>query len=393
MHWLSASSESPQLRTAFAACAASIEAGLHGLRPDLVLAFVSPVHRSHWLRLGELVAQAFPGASFVGCSAESVIGGGREIEGRPGLALTAGVLPGVSIRPFHVHPALPDAAAPASTWTRLLGIRPEDDPSLLVFGEPFSLDAEALVSGLDVAFPQAPKLGGLASGGRAPGECTLFLDDRVIPSGAVGVALSGDLVLDTIVAQGCRPIGNPMFVTRSRDGVLFEVDGQPPLDVLQRLFDRSSAEDRELMRSALLLGIEMTGGRSEYRQGDFLIRGLLGMDDANGSVAAAALLQDMQVVQFHVRDAATSAADLEEQLARYRAERGAPKTGGVLLFSCLGRGAQLYGTSDHDSDAVRRHLGDLAVGGFFCNGEIGPVQGRTFVHGHTSALAILRPRD
>ena len=94
------------------------------------------------------------------------------------------------------------------------------------------------------------------------------------------------------------------------------------------------------------------------------------------------------MVQFHLRDARTSAADLDELLGRYaRAARH-----GALLFSCLGRGEHLYGEPDHDTDAFRRHVGDVPLGGFFCNGEIGPVHGTTFLHGYTSAFGLFRPR-
>ena len=393
MRWLSGSSDSSGLQAAFTAAAASIVARLEGVGPDLLLAFVSSEHHERYGLLAELVAETFPGALLLGCSAESVIGGGREIEERPGLSLTAALLPGVTLRPFQIGPDLPDPAAPPAAWARLTGLRPEEDPAFLLLGDPFSVDAEALVTGLDLAFPLGQKLGGLASGGSAPGENALFLGANLYRAGAVGVALCGNVVLDTIVAQGCRPIGNPMFVTRCRDGLLLEVDGRPPLDELERLFDASDAEDRKLMRSALFLGIEMTSRKAEYRQGDFLIRNLSGMDDSNGALAVVSPLQEAQVVQFHVRDARTSAADLEARLTRYRTEAVADaKPCGALLFSCLGRGAHLYGEPDHDSDALRRHLGDLAVGGFFCNGEIGPVEGRTFLHGYTSAFGIVRPR-
>jgi small ligand-binding sensory domain FIST len=65
---------------------------------------------------------------------------------------------------------------------------------------------------------------------------------------------------------------------------------------------------------------------------------------------------------------------------------------GALLFSCLGRGVWLYGVPDHDSDAFRRHVGAVPLGGFFGNGEIGPVERHAFLHGFTSAFALFRPR-
>jgi small ligand-binding sensory domain FIST len=149
--------------------------------------------------------------------------------------------------------------------------------------------------------------------------------------------------------------------------------------------------DRELFRSSLFLGIEMKEALAEYHPGDFLVRNLVGLDARSGALVVGARLHDGQVVQFHLRDAETSARDLEERLARYRSALPAPPSdAGALLFSCLGRGQFLYGRPDHDSAAFARHLGRIPLAGFFCNGEIGPVEGRTFLHGYTSAFAIFR---
>ena len=132
---------------------------------------------------------------------------------------------------------------------------------------------------------------------------------------------------------------------------------------------------------------------ARYGRGDFLIRNLAGAEERSGALAVGASLHEGQVVQFHLRDAQTSAEDLDARLARYRASQlGGAAPAGALIFSCLGRGAHLYGVPDHDSDAFRRHIGAVPLGGFFCNGEIGPVERRTFLHGYTSAFGLFRPR-
>ena len=128
----------------------------------------------------------------------------------------------------------------------------------------------------------------------------------------------------------------------------------------------------------------------EYRHGDFLIRNLLGMDRKSGALAIGGGLRVNQVAQFHLRDARTSAEDLDGLLSRYRTDSGEALPHGSLMFSCLGRGMHLYGRPDHDTDSFRRHLGEIPLGGFFCSGEIGPVQGKTFLHGYTSSFALFR---
>ncbi|MGH7821143.1 MAG: FIST signal transduction protein, partial [Candidatus Binatia bacterium] len=346
--------------------------------------------RESWPRLPDFVAASFPGALLIGCSAGGVIGGGHEVEGAPGLSITAALLPGVRLDPIRLEAEPTESSAPApDALARALGVDPARQPRFLLLSDPFSFDAEPMLRSLDEAFPAAPKVGGLASGGHRPGANALLLGGAVHRSGLVGVALSGDVELDTIVAQGCRPIGEPMFVTRSHRNVLFEIDGRRPLDVLRDLYQDLDARDRALFEHSLFVGLVMDEHRERYRRGDFLVRNLIGVDESTGSLAVAALVHDGAIVQFHLRDADTSAEDLEQMLSRY--EHGAQARGSVL-FSCLGRGRQLYGRPDHDTDVFRRHLGELPLGGFFCNGEIGPVQGRTFLHGYTSSFGLFRPR-
>jgi small ligand-binding sensory domain FIST len=393
MKWASAAADDAKLETAIERAASAVRAELGGCKPDLRIAFVSSHHGEHMTRVPALVARALPGGLLIGCSAGGVIGGGHEIEQRPGVSLTAAYLPGVALRPLRLtNDALPDPTADAALWRDAIGADARETSAFLLLPEPFSFDAESCVRGLDLAYPGALTIGGVASGGRQPGANALFLGDQCFRNGAVGVSLSGNVAIDTVVAQGCRPIGDPMFVTSCERNVIRALDGRAPLEVLQELHDRLDERDRYLARHSLFLGIVMKEDRVEYRQGDFLIRNLIGVDAESGALAVGALLDENAVVQFHLRDARTSAQDLEEMLRRYRAG-GAPATQGALLFSCLGRGQFLYGEADHDTGAFRSHIGDVPLGGFFCNGEIGPVHGATFLHGYTSAFALFRGRD
>jgi len=386
MRWASALSQKARLEDAVVEAATSIREALGEVSPDLVAAFVSAHHRPHYVRLGELIRRELPGSFVLGCTAFGVIGAGREVEGEPALSLTAASLPGVELQPFRVE-ELPDAEATAEELREQFGIRAAR-PHLLLLADPLTLDAGNLVSLLDIAYPGMIKIGGLASGGSSPGENRLFLGEEGLWGGAVGVALSGNLAVDTIVAQGCRPIGHPMIVTRCEGNVVYELDGKPPLAVLRELFETLPERDRELFQHSLFAGIEMRQDQVEYREGELLVRNLVGADSDTGSLAIGAELQPMQVLQFLLRDARTAEEDLARLLDRSKQRGASPR--GALLFSCVGRGAHLFGKPDHDSDLFKEKVGPVPLGGFFCNGEIGPVGGSTFLHGYTSAFALFR---
>ncbi|MBI1818500.1 MAG: FIST C-terminal domain-containing protein [Deltaproteobacteria bacterium] len=397
MKWASTVSDAPQLATAIADAGAALRLQLGGATPDLILAFISAHHHGEYERVPELIAAQFGNGLLLGCSAGGVIGGGKEIEQRPGVSLTAATLPGVDVAPFHVDAgAMPTPNDPPAAWERSLAvpnaIDPNATPHFLLLPDPFSIDSEVLLRGLDRAYPASTKLGGLASGAQQPGANALFLGRALHRAGVVGVALSGDIAVDTIVAQGCRPIGQPMFITRCQQNLLWELDGQPAMQVLQDLYEQLEPEDQALIQHSLFLGIVMSEHQQQYRQGDFLIRNLIGTDPTRTALAVGALLRENSVVQFHLRDAKTSSEDLRQLLSRYRTQLSTARPRGALLFSCLGRGAHLYGRPDHDTDAFRQHIGDVPLGGFFCNGEIGPVHGSSFLHGYTSSFGVFRRR-
>src|SRR5262245_61294977 len=212
MRWASAISDhtgSEALEEAIASVRSRLDA------IDLAIVFASP----------ELVPDVAPrlaeigAATVIGCSGAGIIGDAREIEDRPAVSVTAAELPGVTCTAFRVAPdAVP---ADAAAWRAQIGV---DEPTgLLVLAEPFSGNPQALIDALDAAFPHARKFGGLVSGGRTPGADWLFANGDAFRSGAVGVAFTGDLVIDTIVAQGCRPIGAPMVVTRGEGNLTFEL--------------------------------------------------------------------------------------------------------------------------------------------------------------------------
>jgi len=392
MLWTSAlvkvDEEGDSLERALADCCGQVRAGLAEQKPDLAIGFVSPHFVLEYERVPKLVKKALGARAFIGCSAGGLIGGGQEVERQPAVSITAAVLPGVDTSPFHCDDDdLPDPDDPPDTWEKLVKVKQAEEPCFILLPDPFSIRVDNLVQGLDFAFPKAIKVGGLASGANRPGLNALFLNDSTYHSGAVGLSLAGNVLVETVVAQGCRPIGYAMRVTRCKSNFLYELDGEPAVNVLHDLLVGMPKHDQELARNSLFLGVVMDEFKTDFKPGDFLIRNILGVEPNSGALVVGEVLRNERTVQFHLRDAATSADDLRLCLKHYCDAHG-QRAAGALLFSCLGRGEHLYGRANHDSECFREYMGETPLGGFFCNGEIGPVGGTTFLHGYTSSFGI-----
>jgi small ligand-binding sensory domain FIST len=326
-----------------------------------------------------------------------------EIEGSPAISLTVASLPGVELVPFHLTAEdLPDLDSPPEAWINLIGVSPEKTPNFIILADPFSAKVNDLLEGLDFAYPGAVKIGGLASSASLTNQSSLFYyssdikQPRIYHQGTIGLALTGKILLETIVAQGCRPIGEPLTITKGERNVIIELSqdndkSAPPLVILRDLIQSLSPTDRELAQNSLFVGIARDEFKFNLRHGDFLVRNLIGVDPKTGAIAVGDRIRPGQRIQFHLRDAQTSAEDLEMLLLAYENEqtKSDPPVG-ALMFSCLGRGEGLYGKPNFDSELFVSHINSIPLGGFFCNGEIGPVGGKTFLHGYTSAFAIIR---
>lgn len=389
MRWASHHSTAPSTRDAIGETIGAVASTLGGEAADLVVVFFTPEHSSQARELAAAVMRRWPQAVLVGCSASGVIGGGKERESGPALSLTAAHLPNVAIRPFAMRAAdLPHGTPEPADWPLLADVDPETDPAFLLLVEPYSMRAELLAGAMDASWPRCTKVGGLASGAGGPGGNVLILGNEVHRAGVVGVVLTGDVEVDPLVAQGARPIGPTFVVTRARENLIFELDGRPAIPQLEELFVNMPPRERDLFRRSPMIGLAATEGEARPRAGDFLIRNLIGLDRERGAVGVAWPVEDRQVIQFHLRDAGAAAEELHELVAR----RKGLATEGALLFSCVGRGEGFFGGPDHDSGLLTRLTGCRAIGGFFCNGEIGPVRGHTYVHGYTSSFAVFRAR-
>jgi small ligand-binding sensory domain FIST len=352
---------------------------LGGAEVDLAFVFLSPAHLVEAEAAAEAVREELAPRHLLGCVAEGVVAGVRELEGGPAVAVWAGALPGAEIECFHVAAVQTDGGIAVAGFPEL------EDPGLVaLLVDPFTFPIGSFLTRLNEARERIPLVGGIAAGGRQPGAQALILDDAVHVEGAVGAVVSGLPVL-TVVSQGCRPIGHEAVITRCEGNVVYELAGRPALERLRGEIAALSSEEQALAARGLLAGLVIDENRPEYDTGDFLMRGLLGADEATGALSLGDTVRVGQTLRFFVRDAASADADLRQALAD-ALRRARPA--GALLFTCNGRGTNMFPEPDHDARVVAEALGTRALAGFFCGGEIGPVGGKAFLHGFTATLAV-----
>ncbi len=389
----SALSTKSDLEEACREAATSARKALHGESVDLCIVFASDHFANVMQQVPVLISEELSPKHLIGCSGGGIIGDGFEVEGQAAISVTALSLPGVDIHAHHVlSEELPDGDTGQAEWIKLTGLAADQAEGFILLPDPSTFSTQQLLDGLDFAYPTTPKVGGLASGSQQPGGNALFLDRQCHHSGAIVLGLAGNIILNTMVAQGCKPCGKVGQITKAAKNVLVAIDGKPAIKFLQEQIQSLSGDELALaQRTPMFLGIAMNPfATDEPSPGDFLIRNLLSYDPQTGSLAVGEMLSLGRSVQFHLRDGTTSADDLRHVLqTSTNIHLPEPKQAkGALLFSCVGRGEHLYGEPHHDSKVFHEILGRMPLGGFFCSGEIGPVHGSTYLHGYTSSFAV-----
>ncbi|MFI6795615.1 FIST signal transduction protein [Streptosporangium canum] len=362
----------------------AVRQALSGLSapPDLVCFFICGEDPDDVSRAGLRVMSMASDASVIGCSATGVIGDGQGVEVTPSVSVWAATLEGARLTTFALDTLRTDDRFV------VVGLpeRGPDDHAAILFADPYSFPTDGFVERSQEVLGDLPLIGGLANAIQGRGAVRLFADGEIYTEGAVGVLLSGPVNVSTVVSQGCRPIGPTMAVTAVEDNLLLELAGQPALARLEEIVSALDEDDRDLVASGLQIGVAMDEYAERHERGDFLIRGVLGIDPEREAVAIGDVVEIGRTVRFQVRDAATADEDLYELLDAHREEFG--RVDGALLFSCNGRGSAMFGTADHDAVALRDTLGPISVAGFFAAGEVGPVGGHNHVHGFTASVLV-----
>lgn len=355
---------------------------------SLGLLFATPKFFPHAEALLEVLRVHGRIPLLTGCSSTSLVVGGQEVEDDAGLTLGLYSLPGAELEAMHfTQRQLAEANGPAY-WHHETDVEPDRSNGWLAFLDPFNLDSEGWLQSWNEAYAPLPVVGGLASGDLRAQRTQVYLNGEVFEEGGVALSVGGAVKIVGVISQGCTPIGETWTLTRVEQNLIQQIANRPAYQVLADTVEGLTPEEQKRARGNLFIGLAISEYREEFHRGDFLVRNLLGADPRSGVLAVGALPRPGQTIQFQRRDAAAAREDMEALLARVQAELAGATIYGGCLCTCNGRGRHLFGKPNHDAQMVQQHLGPLGLTGFFCNGEIGPVGEKNFLHGYTASLAL-----
>ena len=355
---------------------------------SLGLVFMSPKFFPHARQVLEILRVHGCIPLLIGCSSSSLIANAEEIESAGGLVLSLYSLPGATLKGVRFTQEDVEGATDEHAWQIETGVAKKNVNGWLAFIDPFHLDAEGWLRSWNKNYSPLPVFGGLASGNFPEPLTQVYLDGEVWEDGGVALAVGGDVTLAGVISQGCTPIGEAWTLTRVEQNLIRHIGNRPAYTVLSETVSKLSPEDQRKAQGNLFIGLVVNEYLDEFHRGDFLVRNLLGGDPNSGVLAVGALPRMGQTIQFQRRDAIAADEDMNELLERARKELGGREVYGGSLFCCNGRGKGLFGRPSHDAALVQSHFDLSGLSGFFCNGEIGPVGEKNFLHSHTAVLAL-----
>jgi small ligand-binding sensory domain FIST len=365
-----------------------LRARLRAPQVSLGLVFMSPKFFPHARQVLEILRVHAQIPLLAGCSSNGLIAGAEELESAGGLVLALYSLPDAKLKGVRFTQEQIDSSGGENFWPIESGVAQKNVNGWLAFIDPFHLDAEAWLRSWNESYPSQPVYGGLAGGNFPEPLAQVYLDGEVFEDGGVALAVGGGVALAGVVSQGCTPIGEAWTLTRVDQNLIRHIGNRPAYTVLAETVQKLPPAEQQKARGNLFIGLVVNEYLEDFHRGDFLVRNLIGGDPNSGVLAVGALPRAGQTMQFQRRDAAAASQDMTALLAGTKTNLAGTIVYGGCLCCCNGRGRNLFGRPSHDAELVQEHFGPLGLGGFFGNGEIGPVGEKNFLHSHTAALAL-----
>jgi hypothetical protein len=369
--------------------AEAARAALAGRSASLVLVFGSITYDLAPL-LDSIRAVTGPGVPIVGCSSMGEIAARGAVDdsvvvtalGGPGFQVQTQVSRGASARRQESGVDVAGSLAAIE--------RPYKALMLLCDG--LTMEHHEIVRGAySVVGATVPLIGGCAADNVTySGTYQFYGTDtgvEIMQDAVIGVALGSDAPMGVGISHGWRKSGDAMVVTNSNEGVVYELDCEPALDVYLRRIgqERLIVEIPEKFQSAAFhhpLGLSRREGED--------IRVVHDGNLSDGSLTCLANVPQGALTWLMETDPASliNAAGQSCAQAVEMLDGAAPI--GLLTFDCGARKVMLgYDGIQAEVAEILRVAGDTPVAGFYTFGEIARTQGSRGMHHLTLATLAL----
>ncbi|MBI4528151.1 MAG: FIST C-terminal domain-containing protein [Deltaproteobacteria bacterium] len=361
-------------------------------RADIVFLFFTADHIAESERLLAAACRVTGTDRIVGCSGAGVLTGEGEVEGGPGLAVLVVSSDCVRGHPFLFHPLRDRDRELGIDLARGAGKRLEENSLLVLFPDAYNGQPQIVFQGIEDQFGFLPAVGAGSSENGTQGK-TYQLCGQAMTSNAVsGVCLTGPFHSSIGITQGCRPVTEPMIITKAQGNLIFEIDNRPAFEFFARAIKGPLLEDLRRALTCVFAGLPSDPDNNRVAPGEYLVRNIVGLDPEKGILAVAEKVFQGERIVLTLRDAQRAREDLNQMLQRQSISLGdrAPQFG--LYFNCCARGTSLYGISGIDTAYIRQALGDFPLVGFFGNFELGPLGGKNRLLAYTGVLVLVTER-
>jgi len=362
-------------------------AALRGTDPRLLVVFAAIEHDLTALLAG--IREAAGDVPLIGCSTHGEIGPGGPRDGSVIVTALGG-------SGFSVTIARAEAI---SGRQRIAGIElaatvgdPAASPdhphqALMLFTDGLARDQEEVLRGIYEVFgASVPVFGGAAGDGwQRKQTYQLFGDasgDQVLTDGAVVALLRSQAPLSIAASHGWYQSGEPMVVTASGDGRVFELDDRPALDVL---LERLGAPAEIYHDGAALAGYLLPRPLGVERRSGLEVRNMSTEVDVEGRTIGGCGALGLGALTWAMcgdTESILKSVDLAFQQVHAGLDGRTPV--GLLTLSCAATRAVLEQAGiEREGDLIAGHAGDAPFAGFYTYGEIARTRGIDGFHNQT----------
>ena len=353
-----------------------------------VLIFFTPDHFVHAGRLHELILEQTKCECIAGCSGMGVITGEGEITQGPGLVLMAGFTPELHLKALAKYQELEHSAGVTQQLREELENFGDEKSLFLFFPDVYQHQPNNFINMFNY-LKSSPSVYGGGSCNDGNQETSIQFGPNIVTlNGAGGLAMAGMRDFVAGVTQSCATLGEPMFVTETKDDLILSLDGKPALGVFTEVAKEFEFRDMEQAAEQLLLSFPLDPEEPLFTGEGAMARHVTGVDVHSQGIATSQIIHQGGVVSFAYRNHKSAEIDIRAMLTRLKNKNSNTPDFGIY-FNCASRGEALYGRSNVDTQIIKEILGEFPLIGFYGGYELAQMPQGVQLYTYTGVLVLV----